>query len=115
MIGPDAGNQLDGLIVTAQAHLADLLLQRITARVRDDHETAAALRVEGPTEEGTILLAVLDDAGAPLASRDEEDDDSPAWDEDALDDLADAIGADLDLYVSLAAPADLARISLRAS
>ncbi len=84
MSGDPTRADLDGRITDARAHLAGLLLQRITGQVPEDYATAAALCAEDAVEEGTILLAVLNAAGAPLASRDEQDDSSPAWDEDAL-------------------------------
>lgn len=97
---------LDLLVTDARAHLAGLLLRRITARVRRWYPDAAALRIDDDNEEGPDLLAVLAAAGAPLpaGSRDSADEDTPAWSEVAIDGLVDMIGEDLAWYMSLARP-----------
>ncbi|WP_322778805.1 hypothetical protein [Frankia sp. Cas4] len=93
---------LDQLVDDSRRHLADLLLRRITTRVRAWYPNAAALRLAAADYDWEIT-AVLDAAATPVpaGSRDPADEDTPAWSEVAVDDLVDAIGEDLWRYAAV--------------
>ncbi len=100
---------LDRLVDDARRHLADLLLRRITARVRTWWPQAAALRLTAD-DYRLEVTAVLDTTGTPLpaGSRNPVDEDTPPWSEAAVDVLTKDIGEDLRCYdtVRLDHPAD---------
>jgi hypothetical protein len=112
----DSLHEMDPLVADARRQLAELLLRRITVRVRDRYPTAAALRVEDGVEPtgSPVLLAVLDSAGKPLpdGSCCEADADAAAWSESAVEDLSDDLSEDLAWYLPLARPTTPSRIPL---
>jgi len=99
----DSLHEMDPLVADARRQLAELLLRRITVRVRDRYPDAAALRVEDDVEPtgSPVLLAVLDAAGKPLPNG------SPA--------MVDDISEDMTLYLPLAQPTTPLRIPLAAA